>query len=113
MKERRFYVPEDFEITMEKMTKILVREGKSLSEWVREQIRNYVRLHEPGNPQQLLERFQDGKGPYIARECCFNGCYRKAGWVGMYNGLRKYVCGRHQKRARKSENWVGWRRLKP
>jgi len=111
-KEKRFYHPEDFEPTMKKMDKILWREGKSLSLWIREQIREYVRLHEPGNPQQLMERYQNHDGPYYAGgPCSFVGCSLDASWIGEYKGEKHYVCARHRRKSGKSRSWSGWREL--
>jgi len=51
----RFYIRDPDLI--KKLREILAREGKSLSEWIYEQARDYVRRHEPGNPQTLLTSF--------------------------------------------------------
>jgi hypothetical protein len=51
------YVPGDMQPTLKKLREILDREGKSVSAWFREQAVDYVREHEPGNPQKRLEPF--------------------------------------------------------
>jgi len=61
------YVPETAKPLFKKLITILRREGKSFSQWVREQAANYVRIHSPGNPIIPLTKFVDGKplGPSI------------------------------------------------
>jgi len=53
----RVYVPLHYEIIVEKAKKIVRREGRSLSDLIRDLLRDYVRLHEPGNPQLPIDRF--------------------------------------------------------
>lgn len=72
-KERRFYIPKNFEITFHKLEEILTREGKSVSEWIREQAEPYVRLHEPGNPQQTLPTIMKLGKAYRADSCAVCG----------------------------------------
>lgn len=63
------YIPKSFQQTQKKLMEILKREGKSLSEWHRQNAFEYVRLHEPGNPQQVLPHYQNNSGPYHALKC--------------------------------------------
>jgi len=78
MKERRFYVPESFERILSQMEEILKREGSNLSKWIRQTIAEYVRQHEPGNPQQRLERYKDKDAKaYVAPKTC-GFCHRDA-----------------------------------
>jgi len=51
------YLPESEKIVFEKFRQICEREGTSVSSKLRDFIRDYVRVHEPGNPQLLLEKF--------------------------------------------------------
>ena len=67
--KRDIYIPTYYVPTLKKLKAILRREGKTLSEWIRDHATEYVRLHEPGNPQQLLPRLLDGKDPYHALVC--------------------------------------------
>jgi len=111
-KEKRFYISEEFGTTMLKMNKILTREGKSLSQWIREQITNYVRVHEPGNNQQYLEWYNTHDSPYIAPSICgFNGCNNNADWLATYKDEPFKVCHKHYERVETSENWTKWRKL--
>jgi len=55
--KRTFYVPEEYQPLIDKLMRILRREGKSLSRWILENAVEYVSLHEPGNPQLLMNRF--------------------------------------------------------
>jgi len=56
-KQRKFYVPEDCQQLIDKLVQILRREGKSLSRWILENAVEYVKRHEPGNPQLLMNNF--------------------------------------------------------
>ena len=53
------YVPQEYAVIVEKARKIAKREGRSLSKLVMELLRDYVRVHEPGNPQLPLTRFTE------------------------------------------------------
>jgi len=68
----RFYIRDPN--LFEKLREILDREGKSLSEWIHEQARDYVRRHEPGNPQLLLTSFgPDLMDPQLRFRLCKYG----------------------------------------
>jgi len=74
MKQGHFYVPEEWKGTLDKLEEILKREEhKTFSEWIREQISTYVRLHEPGNPQQRLDTIAAIGHAYRAESCCVCG----------------------------------------
>jgi hypothetical protein len=95
---RNFYIPKDFEQTMVEMEKILDREGKKLSGWIRDQVQSYVNLHSLGNPQQLMQRYVNGQTkPYISADPCFLGCGRPSEFLACYgNNERRFkVCGVH------------------
>ena len=51
------YIPAGFYMTLQKARRIARREGRSLSDLVRDLLRDYVRRHEPGNPQLPIDRF--------------------------------------------------------
>jgi len=55
------YIPADFHVILQKARKIARREGRSLSDLVRDLLRDYVRVHEPGNPQLPLSRWTEGE----------------------------------------------------
>lgn len=88
-KQKRFYVPPEWESILKELEEILDREHKSFSQWVRDLARSYVDLHRPGNPQQRLDTIMDlGKAynckiirlcqhPVFLRqrvECAFEAC---------------------------------------
>jgi hypothetical protein len=96
-RERRFYVPKDFEQTMKELDKILNREGSNISRWIRSQAQKYVNLHSPGNPQQTIQRFVEGKKAYIASDPCFFNCGRPSQFLASYGKEDKLykVCKVH------------------
>ena len=57
------YIPASFYQTVVKARKIADREGRSLSDLIRDLLRDYVRVHEPGNPQLPLTRFTGEQKP--------------------------------------------------
>jgi len=63
------YYPENKKRILDKASEILKRDNSSLSKFLIKKAEEYNRLHEPGNPQQLLERFDKSK-PYIAPKKC-------------------------------------------
>lgn len=67
------YVPDKSEEIITKAKKILNREGSSLSKKFLEDLEKYVRLHEPGNPQQTLDYItKTGKAyraPLVCERC--------------------------------------------
>ena len=102
MKKRRdirnFYVNEDFIPFYEKYIEIMKRENSSVSEGIRDLIKSYVRLHEPGNPQQRLDVILIDKKAYRAPVFCgFRGCNGEADGYGVYvpSGQRLPLCGVH------------------
>jgi hypothetical protein len=85
-KVRRFYVPESWEETLDTLEEILKREGSNLSKWIRQNGDHYVRLHEPGNPQQRLDMILKLGKAYHAEGpiCGFKDCLRDAVGVGLF-----------------------------
>jgi len=55
--EKTFYVPHDFQQDFETLLNILKREGKSLSEWMREKAREYNNQHREGNWQLRIDKY--------------------------------------------------------
>jgi len=66
---RTLYIPELFLPVWTKFIEICDREGSSGSEKIREYVRDYVREHEPGNPQRLLDPVLK-RGSYEDRPIC-------------------------------------------
>ena len=59
----KVYVPASWSSTIERARMIARREGRSLSDLIRDLLRDYVRVHEPGNPQLPLTRFTGEQKP--------------------------------------------------
>lgn len=93
-KERRFYVPVILEFTFQRLEKILAREGSSISHWIQQNAINYVRLHEPGNPQQRIDTILKNGQAYRAKPLCSCGALatRK---VHLVNNETVFCCSRH------------------
>jgi len=62
---KAIYIPPEIEHTWKKFKEICQREGTGPSEKIREYIVEYVRIHEPGNPQVQIASFLPG-GPSLA-----------------------------------------------
>ena len=109
-RERRFYVPKSFEAVFEKLETILKREGSNLSKWARQQAADYVRLHEPGNPQQPIERYlreKDAK-PYVApRKCAIVECPNNAVGTAIFKPDKTEwaFCKYHLREKEFQPNW--------
>jgi len=56
-KPTSIWLPEEMLEIWQKFKKIAEREGRSAGEILTEFISNYVRVHEPGNPQWPINRF--------------------------------------------------------
>jgi len=80
------YVNKNKRSTYKVLLSILQREGKSFSAWVFDNAETYVRLHEPGNPQQRLDTIlKTGKAFHSpSRICGFKDCMRDAIGVALY-----------------------------
>jgi len=70
---------------LERLRRILDREGKSLSGWLHEQARDYVRRHEPGNPQLTLASF----GPEVLDPALLFKLCKHARWGEDLHGPSK------------------------
>jgi len=75
-KQKHFYVPPDWEKILEDLEEILKREHKTFSQWVRDQVKPYVELHRPGNPQQRIDTIMRIGHAYRAESCCI--CAKQA-----------------------------------
>jgi len=77
------YIPPEKKEIVNKASNILERENSSLSKFFIEKIEEYYRLHEKGNPQQLLSHlFKNGK-PYIAPKERKGYKKYKNGWLEL------------------------------
>lgn len=106
-KVRRFYVPVKFENTFDMLQSILKREGSNFSIWVRDQTERYVRLHEPGNPQQRIDTIIQLGKPYVAGQC--GDCNDKAIYEAVLGTKRVFLCSFHF--SRKKHKLTGWKEL--
>jgi len=95
-KQRKVYTNSEREITFQKLDQILEREGKNFSKWVFEQALPYVRLHEPGNPQQRLDVLSKLGKPYKAKSCL--ECGAKPFVIAVKDDKRFYLCKEHFER---------------
>jgi hypothetical protein len=114
-RERRFYIPVSFENTFDLLQTILKREGSNFSRWVRDNAESYVRLHEPGNPQQRLDTILKlGKAYHAPSPICgFKDCMRDVVAVAIFLQTDKEygLCEKHKKEAEELGRKV-WRFLK-
>jgi len=92
--KRDIYIPDYYLPTLKKLREILKREGKTLSEWIRDHAIEYVRLHEPGNPQQRIDTIMKLGKAYRAVPFC--KCGKKASRkVTTTRNAIIYCCGLH------------------
>ena len=105
------YVPREFSEIVKKAREIARREGRSLSKLVMDLLRDYVRVHEPGNPQLPLTKFVEGaENP---KACSIEGCDSPA----VYQVFLDYgrvieklrVCEKHLRDLK--AGWLGDRRV--
>ena len=85
---------------------ICAREGHKMSNKIERWINEYVKEHNPGNPQQVLERFNKSK-PYIApKKCHIQQCPNPAVKVMEFRGQLFACCSEHAKaHDRNSYEW--------
>lgn len=106
--------PEDNE-TYSKMRNILFREGKSFSSWIWERAREYVRLHEPGNPQQTMDYIIENGRSYHAPPTCKVCHERDASLLVHFEELGRQVekkcCKNCLSQVRREHKNVGYRKL--
>ena len=100
-KQFKITPPEEAKGSFEKLAKIAERENRSMTKIIVEMVENYVRLHEPGNPQQRLDTMAKLGHAYHASmfgTCGFKDCHAKAVAKGMYLPTRKlyHLCDVHR-----------------
>jgi len=103
-----FYYHHGFKPTVEKFLEICAREGKSPSEHIRKMIAEYVRVHEPGNPQKRLDRvLEDGEptGPTCVE------CGKPATRRYFVEGTTIYRCADHYFRLAGAKQVISWQEL--
>jgi len=64
-KPTSIWLPEEMLEVWEKFKKIAEREGRSAGQILIDFVANYVRIHEPGNPQWPLPRFFEKSGNQV------------------------------------------------
>jgi len=64
-----FIYPED-EVIFSKFKEISKREGKSMSTIIKKLIRQYVEVHDPGNPQLRIDKILEGEHPDLQFPSC-------------------------------------------
>jgi hypothetical protein len=83
------------------------REGKHISNIIAEYLEQYVRLHEPGNPQQRLDTILKlGKAYHAPSPVCgFKDCMRDVVAVGVYLPRKEEygLCQKHLAVAREDK----------
>jgi len=101
------YVPPEKKRIYEKLKHILRREGRTVSRWFLEQAEIYVRLHEPGNPQQVLNHFFENDKPYRAPKICgFRSCGKPCVAIAVHDsGFEMPVCAYHIKILSQEPEW--------
>jgi len=105
------YVPQEYAIIVKKAREIARREGRSLSNLVMDLLRDYVRIHEPGNPQLPLTRFVEGAED--SKVCSVEGCDAEAAFL-VYVDHGKVIekmrlCEKHLRDLR--QGWLGDKRV--
>jgi len=105
-KQFRMYLKQEDLETWRLLKEVAKREAKSVAQIVREQVENYVRLHEPGNPQQRLDTIIRLGKKYVApRVCGFKDCVRDAVAIGVYGDQEYCLCKKHLKEIEDSLSW--------
>ena len=107
----KIYIPQEYQIIIEKAKEIARREGRSLSNLIMQLLRDYVRVHYPGNPQLPLTRFTEESKE--GRRCSVEGCDEPAAYqVFLDHGRvieRLRLCEKHL--ADLKHGWLGDRRV--
>lgn len=97
-----FYVKDENQQTFTSLKKILKREGKPFSKWVSDLATDYVRLHEPGNPQQRIDTITKIGKAFKAETCQL--CDAKPAFYGQQKGMWLGFCHFHWN-ATKFKTW--------
>jgi predicted DNA-binding protein len=107
---KSFYWPnsEEAKRLWKEAKEIAKREGKSVSQLIREFLESYIHLHEPGNPQQRLDTIIRLGKKYVAPKVCMvKDCMRDAVAVATYlnDGKDYFLCEEHLKEIGEYRNW--------
>ena len=108
MPHKAFYFPKDSEHLFRRFKEIADREGRSMSEILEGLVREYVRIHEPGNPQKRLDMIFWGENGSVPR--C-SECGDPADRVYRVKGQAFFRCKMHRVRASRSTGRISWRDL--
>ena len=108
MPHKAFYFPKASEHLFRKFKEIADREGRSMSEILEELVRDYVRIHEPGNPQTRLDVILGITKDPVPR--C-SECGDPAERVYRLRGLSVFRCKEHRMKASRVTGPIGWKEL--
>ena len=100
------YIPEEFKSQWKKFVEICKRDNSSAGEKIRDYVATFVRLHDPGNPQQLIVTFLKGEKAYVAPKCFVCGAGATCFVVNLQNQKRYPACQQHEKAALESGKWT-------
>ena len=100
------YLDEETKKLIPKAKEIFSRENSSISEWFRKTLTEYVKLHEPGNPQQRLDTIMDLGKPYNAHKC--NMCDARPAFQCFVGKNPVLLCETHFESQRKRLS--GWKK---
>ena len=105
-----FPTDEESQKTLKTFKEICSREKWDFSHGIWEAIKEYTTRHGPGNPQQLLLRFVEGKGMYHAPKgkCDLKGCPNPAVGRAVFKktGAPYNLCRAHKENALASGGWM-------
>ena len=90
------YIPERHREAVQRAKELMKKEGESLSRKVVQYLIDYVRMHEPGNPQLRLDRVLEEGGP---RGPVCAVCGMPARYQVNSPGGRLFRCRHHRPRA--------------
>ena len=102
------YVPQEYATIVKKAREIARREGRSLSSLIMQLLRDYVKVHEPGNPQLPLTRFVEG-AERDKSVCSVEGCNNKAQFIVFLDHRKMRLCEKHLRDLK--AGWLGDRRV--
>jgi hypothetical protein len=69
-KKITLYVADKYDAVVKKAKEVFKREGSSMSDFLMQELDQYVRLHEPGNPQQRMDVIIETGHTYTAPLIC-------------------------------------------
>jgi len=99
------YVPASHAELVKKAKTIAHKRGESLSRLILEFLENYVRMHDPTNPQKPLEKFLEQESEEPKVKCAF--CKKKAVDQALYlpTGRLYRLCPQHLEKVRNHPKW--------